>query len=129
MRSVLKIEFRYDNFNYKFKNLFGVLSAIGGESFGNYVLGGKVAYKYWCAEITGFDSKFKYARKFLRYKKDYSEANSKGSRYVYGIFMLEEGKYYEAKGWNYRSFFTCKNWKTVEVDQSEVDEWLKNIST
>ena len=28
----------------------------------------------WCAEITGFDSKYGLKRKFLRGQKDYSEA-------------------------------------------------------
>mgnify|MGYP001482488234 FL=1 len=51
----------------------------------------------WVAEITGFDQKYKYARKFLKRKLDYSRANSKGSRGVYAEYILESGKIYDVK--------------------------------
>ena len=38
----------------------------------------------WVAKITGEDNKYGLAREFVAYKKDYSSANSVGSR---GVFL------------------------------------------
>lgn len=47
----------------------------------------------WVARLTGLDARFGFARTFQRGQKDYSEANSVGSRGVYLHFPLEMGLY------------------------------------
>jgi hypothetical protein len=92
---------------------------------------GKAPSGTWVAEITGFDPKFKYARKFLRYKKEYSRSNSAGSRGVYAEFTLESGKMYEIKhrvSWNKSERYFAKvtdDGDIVEIDEAEVIAWLK----
>lgn len=56
---------------------------------------GKAPVYVWVAEITGLCGKFGFERKFLRYKKDYSRANSIGSRGVYAVYILDNAKVYE----------------------------------
>lgn len=51
--------------------------------------------RQWVAEITGTDPKFGFKRAFLRGKKGYSRANSVGSRGIYFVYLLEEGRIYE----------------------------------
>src|SRR4030042_1894631 len=53
---------------------------------------GTVTYP-WVARITGTDPHFGLARQFVRCTKDYSEANSMGSRGVRGFYVLDSGIY------------------------------------
>lgn len=62
---------------------------------GDKVIGKPFKSKPWVAEITGKDEKYKFKRTFLNGQKDYSEANSKGSRGVYLYFHLGGEKIYE----------------------------------
>jgi len=84
----------------------------------------------WVAEIVGKDPKYKYARSFLRAYKDYSEANSVGSRGVYLLYTLEEGCVYEVKEqinwrrWD-RYFCTVRRGRIVRMAEDEVNQWLK----
>ena len=48
----------------------------------------------WVAEVTGVDPAAPEARTYLRPKRDYSRANSKGSRGVEDSFFLHEGRLY-----------------------------------
>jgi hypothetical protein len=81
----------------------------------------------WVAEITGPDSKYKYQRKFLRLKKDYSRSNSKGSRGVYAEYILDSGRLYEVKDFKNRYFCTVSDdGDIIKLNESEVQEWLKN---
>ncbi len=95
---------------------------------------GPVPHPEWVAEVTGLDSKYKFARTFLRYKKDYSRSNSKGSRGVYAEYILESGKIYEVKAtvaWGRFSRYFCKvdgNGDIIKITETEVLEWLKNRS-
>lgn len=95
---------------------------------------GRMPPSGWVAEIIGIDPKYKYGRKFLKCKKDYSRANSKGSRGIFAEFILESGKIYEVKhqiSWrNSRRYFCTVNDEgdIIELTESEVQEWLKNIS-
>ena len=88
----------------------------------------------WAAEITGFDPKYKYKRKFLRGKKDYSHANSKGSRGVYVEWVLESGRIYQIKrpvSWNNVECFFCtvnENGDIISLSEQEVIECLKRRS-
>lgn len=72
-------------------------------------------------------------RTYLPSKRDYSGANSKGSRGVMENFILEENELYQAK---YRSSWRCVETRFVAVtpnggiywmEDDEAEEWLKNI--
>ena len=79
----------------------------------------------WVSEILGFCDKFKYKRMFLKKKIDFSEANSKCSRYVYAYFLLDEGKLYEVRGDKIRYFCISQNQKLTYLNEEQVNEWLK----
>jgi hypothetical protein len=64
----------------------------------------------------------------LRYRKDYSRSNSKGSRGVFAEYILESEKIYDVRD-NKRRFF-CKvtdEGDIVHIDESEVRELLKTV--
>jgi hypothetical protein len=123
MKAILALELRGDNAR-QLTRLWSSISDMNlGEGAGRAIFG-SMPPAAWCAEITGRDPKFKYKRDFLRYKKDYSQANSKGSRGVRAIYMLDEGKVYDVKDWKERYFCAVKDWEIHRIDESEVEEWL-----
>lgn len=89
---------------------------------------GKPKKSYWVAQITGVDPKYKYARTFLRGKKDYAHANRKGSRGVYVYYLLESGNVYEVKKSSKRRFFCIVDDEgdIIEVDKEYVDQWIND---
>lgn len=84
----------------------------------------------WVAEITGYNQKYKYARKFLKCRKDYSRANSKGSRGIFAEYILESGKIYEIKrqiSWKNAERFFCivdNDGNIRRIDEGKVKEML-----
>lgn len=92
---------------------------------------GKISTGAWAAEIKGRHLKFGLERLFLPAKRDYSRANSKGSRGVFLWFVLESGRIYEVNeraSWkNSRRYFCAVDNQgcIYELDKQEVDEWLK----
>lgn len=127
MKAFLEIELVGDNIRQEMKLWTGVTNMIipglGDATFGKYPPSG------WVAEIIGFDKKFKYQRQFLRFKKDYSRANSKGSRYVYAEYILESGKIYDVKDNKRRYFCTVnENGDIITLIEPEVIEWLNKVS-
>ena len=129
MPKVLKIECIGDDTDQYTKLYRGITNhlfpGLGDLTFG------KMPKRYWVAEIKGFCDKFKYTREFLRSKKDYSQANSVGSRGVFAYYILEENKVYEVKSpktWKHsdRYFCTVIGGEIFELTQEEVDTWLKN---
>jgi hypothetical protein len=126
MKAILEIELRGDDQT----QLIKLWTSVANEcvpGMGTAAFGGPIPRR-WVAEITGPDRKWKYARSFCRFKKDYSRANSKGSRGVYAIYCLDGSKYYEVNEWKRRFFCKVRDWKVVEVTKEEVDEWLKSNS-
>lgn len=86
----------------------------------------------WVAEIRGRSRKYGLARAFIRGKKDYSEANSVGSRGVYIYYFLEPGRYYEVsepRSWRHteRYFAKVRGGKVVRVDEEELEQWLARL--
>lgn len=83
----------------------------------------------WVARITGRDARFGLRREFVRGVKDYSRANSVGSRGVYRYFFLASGVYEvnELQSWSRsRRYFLrvgADGGKT-EITREEVDAWL-----
>jgi hypothetical protein len=87
--------------------------------------------RYWVAEIIGKSDKYGYERRFLKYKKDYSEANSKGTRGVYAYYILENEKIYEVcspQSWKNDDRYFCIiiNDTQFRVPREEVDVCLKH---
>ncbi|NLW48787.1 MAG: hypothetical protein GXY86_15850 [Firmicutes bacterium] len=126
MKAILEIELIGDNIVQEMRmwTRLGndLIPGSGSATFGSCPPSG------WVAEITGFDLQYKYARTFLKFKKDYSRANSKGSRGVYAEYILEEEKIYDVKDSKQRYFCKVDNWQIVLINESEVREWLKNHS-
>jgi hypothetical protein len=129
MKAILRIELIGDNIRQELKLWTNIgnmaIPGLGTMTFGSYPRSG------WVAEITGFDPKYKYARSFLKFKKDYSRANSKGSRGIFAEYILEEGKIYDVKqqvSWKRIERYFCKvdNWQIIRIDETEVKEWLKS---
>jgi hypothetical protein len=123
MKAILRIELFGDNIIQETKMLERLINE-AAPGLGTMTFGGAPS-PGWVAEITGFDSKYKYARSFLAFKKDYSRANSKGSRGIFAEYILEEGKIYEVKQketWTKikRYFCIVKDWQIVEIDEMEV---------
>jgi len=85
----------------------------------------------WVAEITGFDIKYKYERRFLLGKYDYSLAAASGKGRVIE-FILESGRLYEVERIANRGrerFFCTVNGEgeIIRMAEEEATEWLKNI--
>lgn len=87
----------------------------------------------WVAEILGWHAKWKYDRRFLTYDKDFSEANSKGSRGVRHFYLLESGRVYEVHEmitWKRRRRYFCQvtaEGDIQEISEEEVEQWLEQI--
>lgn len=91
-----------------------------GKSFGRF------PETTWCAEITGISGRYRFERKFLDRKVDYSQANSRGTRGVYAVYILWEGKIYEISeqlSWkrSTRGFWRVVNGARVSMNESEVE--------
>jgi len=84
----------------------------------------------WVARITGRDSRYGLAREFVKGQKDYSLANSVGSRGVYEYFALTDGIYEvnARETWKRtrRYFILVENAEITEVGREEVEQWLGN---
>ncbi len=82
--------------------------------------------KPWVAEITGTSRRFGLKREFLRYRKDYVDANSKGSRGVRACYVLESGKFYEVFSrisWSRTHRYFCvvtSKGDIVEIEREEI---------
>ena len=87
----------------------------------------------WIAEITGCSAQYGIERRFLPSSRDYSDANSKGSRGVYLWFVLKTDKLYQVHArvsWkNTRRYFVAvsEDGEIYELEDEEVDEWLSAL--
>jgi len=119
--AVLKLEFIGENRDAKCRLMDAQLKALGVDL-------GYTSDKPWVARITGLDAKYGLARQFLRGQKDYSQANSVGSRGVYLYFALKDGFYevYEHLTWKRarRYFIRVENMEITEITREEVEQWL-----
>ena len=88
----------------------------------------------WVAEILGRHEHFKLDRSFLRSNRDYSRANSKGSRGVYLWHILESDKLYEVNArvsWKNSERYFCAVSESGEIytlNDEEVETWLNALS-
>lgn len=85
----------------------------------------------WVARITGLDAHYGLSREFVRFQqKDYTQANSVGSRGVFVYYTLDPGVYEvnERVTWQKtRRYFIRVDSDTItEITREEVLEWLKS---
>jgi hypothetical protein len=82
----------------------------------------------WVARIVGFDKKYGFKREFQRGQRDYSKANSIGSRGVYEYFALKPGIYevHERLTWKRTRRYFCRvqEAEIIEINREEVEECL-----
>lgn len=133
MKGMLRAEIFGDDVRQKFKIARSIFNdAAPGAHLGDK--GFKIPSSTWCAEITGFDCKYKYRRNFVRGKKDYTTANSNGSRGMYYEWIMDSGHIYEVKeqvSWSRTIRYFCtvsESGDIVKLDESEVIKWLKRRS-
>jgi hypothetical protein len=130
MKTYLRLEIFNDNLR-SIGTLYTNILNEGMPGLGNKIIG-NIPPSCWVAEITGFDAKYKYDRHFLKYKKDYSHANSKGSRGIYGEYILESNHIYEVKeqiSWSRTKRYFCmatEDGEIKELTEQEVINWLNN---
>jgi hypothetical protein len=127
MKNIIEIELIGDNVDHILK-MFRDMTNELSQGYGDATFGG-TPKSGWIAEITGFDPKYHYSRLFLRYHKDYSRANKKGSRGVFAEYTLESGRIYDVKDGDRRYFCNVNDdGDIVRMEESEVIAWLKSRS-
>lgn len=83
----------------------------------------------WVAEIIGRHPTYRYERRFLHGRKDYSRANGVGSRGVYLYYHLEPGRVYEVNellSWSRSDRYFCQvvGGRVERLDDDEVERCL-----
>jgi hypothetical protein len=97
-----------------------IVPGLGRATFGSF------PPYVWVAEITGRDPKYTLSRTFLPFKRDYAQANSKGSRGIYAVYLLDAEKLYEVKNGKDRYFCIVKDWEIQRLTLDDVKIWLDN---
>lgn len=128
MLTVLKLEIIGDNY-FAYKRDLANGNARENprvERYGEMM--GRDKTRPWVARIAGLDKQYGFKREFQRGQRDYSKANSIGSRGVYEYFALKSGIYevHERCTWKRtRRYFICvENAEITEISREEVEEWL-----
>lgn len=128
MLAVLALEIIGDNY-YSYKCDLANGSARENPRIEKYAeMMGHDKTRPWVARIMGFDKKYGLKREFQRGQRDYSKANSIGSRGVYEYFALKPGIYevHERVTWKRtrRYFARVESTEIIEISREEVEEWL-----
>ena len=130
MRAVLKLELIADNLyqyqriirqNPKLKREMSLRQEMDLMRFSHKSL------KPWVARITGITN-LGFVREFVSCTKDYSDANSIGSRGVYAYYILRDGVYEVNERLNWkrarRYFIRVQREAFSEISREEVLRWL-----
>lgn len=124
MLAVLKLEIIGDNY-FAYKRDLANGNARENprvEKYGEMM--GRDQTRPWVARIGGLDDKYGFRREFQRGQKDYSRANSIGSRGVYEYFALNDGIYeiHERVTWKRtrRYFVRVEGAGIIEISKEEV---------
>jgi hypothetical protein len=131
MLATLKIEAIGDN-GYQLMELGKRVLNEAIPGAGEIVVG-NFPKRAWVAKIVGKSKKYKFDRVFVRGKKDYSQANSVGSRGIYIWYFLEPGFFYEVSepvSWKNTNRFFCKvdcEGNIIKISEEEVLLCLKKI--
>jgi len=127
MLAVLELEIIGDNY-YSYKRTPQAVSK-RTERYAEYL--GRDKSRPWVARLIGLDPWYGFQREFVKpQQKDYSQANSIGSRGVFVYYTLEPGIYEVNKRetWSrVRRYFIQVDGATVtEISRNEVMEWLRS---
>ena len=93
MRAILKIELIGDDTRWGVHHIYSQVIKQVGRTVANALFGSERPPYPWVAKITGTDKRYGFARVFMQGNRDYSRANSIGSRGVYVYYPLEPGIY------------------------------------
>lgn len=122
-----------DNTRQQFKFYNNLLDSSFSPGAGKAIIG-KPPSTSWVAEIIDMHPRYKFERRFLRPKKDYTHTNGVGSRGIFAWYVLEQGRIYDVQSqtsWRSRDRYFCRVNECGDIErigQSEVIEWLKNHS-
>lgn len=132
MKASLRLEFiganDYDAIRGAERMMNAIAPGIGSAFVGDMPRGPYVAEITWDAESMRF------ARSYLTSKRDYSKANSKGSRGVILCFVLEIERLYEVHSrisWrSSETYFAAvaETGSVYRLKESEAQEWLNVLS-
>lgn len=78
----------------------------------------------WVAEILGPGSRYRYERKFLKFHKSFTRANSIGSKGVFAEYTLESGHIYEVRNSRDTGHFCTvdENGDIITLSRETVDD-------
>lgn len=129
MRAVLKLEIIGDNYLQRRKLIeAGKAPRPHLKEWIRILRYGRKQFRPWVARITGFHNKYGFTREFIVGMRDYSDANSIGSRGVYEYFALEPGLYEVNEcvklGLARRYFIRVENTEITEISRKEVLQCL-----
>jgi hypothetical protein len=125
MRAVLKLELIGDDY-FAYRKFHKRTSMKYERNMYQFT---KKGMRPWVARITGFDDHYVFAREFIRGIKDYTFANSTGSRGIFAYYPLKPGIYEvnERISWrNHRRYFIrVENTEITEISKEEIERCLK----
>jgi hypothetical protein len=116
VRYTLKIECR----NYRVNRAIDLIDGAIGAANGG-------CWRPWCARITDYHWKYRYAREFIRPTIDKSMANSVESRGVFFYWHLPDGVYQFSDARLEKGYFEVRNGRRTELSEDEVEEWVNGF--
>jgi len=129
MRAVLKLEIVGDNYLQRKKLIeTGRAPCPHIKEWIRILRYGRKQFRPWVARITGFHNQYGFVREFVTGMRDYTHANSIGSRGIYEYFALSPGIYEVNEcvklGKNRRYFIRVQDATITEIDRDEVLQCL-----
>ena len=122
MKNIIKLEARNYSFYKETMQREKILGGLGISEKGVFWMPPPA----WCAEILGYGCPFKYKRKFLSKNIDYTLSNSKGSRGIFFVYIVESERLYEAKSHGDRYFFEIDSTTGKNKRVEDADTWIKS---
>lgn len=109
----------------------GPMFALRLEAIGDDATEFGMPSRNWVAQIVGLSANGRWARAYLNGARDYSRANSAGSRGIMVTYLLDPGLIYEVaepKTWSTRNHWFCRviGFEIVKMTENEVRECLAN---
>lgn len=131
MRAVLRLEVIGDNY-LQYKKLVdqGKAPQPYLKQYIKLLRYGRKHFRPWVARLTGLDEKYGFRREFVHSSRDYSHANSIGSRGIFEYWALPPGIYEVNEclklGHARRYFVRVEGTEIIEIGKEEVLECLRN---
>lgn len=130
MKGRLAFEVFGENIRSQIYGLEGLFKSASADKLFKDAIG-KPPHPYWVAEIIDTHPIYKYERKFLPKKLDYTHANSVGSRGIIAEYILESEKVYEVKQqitWKQSRRYFCAvsdDGDVIEIPETYVQEFFE----